>query len=488
MYPSPSGLTTFPRNTWQGPALTVGVTLLGGLLALFVGGTVALLGGVFPAIVFTVMGFGLLVLFNYRLGVWLLVLLIPFAATQLIPRQMLGVTGLNPVNALLVATVVGLAVAFAFQRGRVNLVPLPAVLLLYLAMIGLAALHGVFRVAEAPPMLNPDGQIEKLSQTTYVLDVLVKPAILLAVAWLAAVQVRNAGGARALVWAMALTVTILFTVVMIFLATSGLNLQVLASTRARGFLSWIGMHANELGLMANMMFAVLLFTALGAQTRGARLLLLAAAGMALLLAALTFSRGAFLGILVVAAYFLLTRRRFWQLFAGLLAVGLAALFLPDAFIERATTGLHQRDVTAITAGRFDDIWLHLWPWVWDSPVIGHGLSSTLWAPANISGAMLPVGHPHNAYLGVLMDVGLLGALIVIAFFWSMWRLFRRLKASHPDAFWRGLFEGGSVCILLLLVQGITDDRFVPTYPQYMMWLAYGLALGHAANLRQAKPT
>lgn len=202
--------------------------------------------------------------------------------------------------------------------------------------------------------------------------------------------------------------------------------------------------------------------------------------LAATLAALTFSRGAFLGLVLIGAYFLLSRRRIAQFGVGLIVILLLALLLPDAFVERATTGLHQRDVSAITAGRYDDIWHPLWPWVWESPLIGHGLGSTLWAPANQSGSMLPVGHPHSAYLGVLLDFGLIGAAIVVVFFASMWRLFMQLKKTHPDPFWRGLFEGGAVCLLLLLVQGLTDDRFVPTYPQYLLWLTYGLALGHVS--------
>ena len=40
---------------------------------------------------------------------------------------------------------------------------------------------------------------------------------------------------------------------------------------------------------------------------------------------------------------------------------------------------------------------------WEAPIIGHGLGSTSWATPNLRGEMLPVGHPHSAYLGVLLD-------------------------------------------------------------------------------------
>lgn len=461
------------------PALVV-IPLIGGFFAFIAGAFLALLGGVFPAIVLSVLALAAVVVLNYRIGVWLLVLLLPFAATYLIPRQMLGVTGLNPVNTLLAATLIGLVLAYALQRPRLLLVPLPKIFIIYLALLAFGAFMGSFRVEDAILQLNPKGQYESLTRTKYLLDVFFKPLVILIVAWLAAIHVRNGGG-KGLIWAIALAATILFTVIVTYLIVSGIGLQVLASSRARGFLSWIGMHANELGLMANMMFAVLLFTALGMQQGTQRLMLLVAAFFAATTAALTFSRGAFLGILVVVVFFLLTRRRFSQLALALVILAIVAIFLPEAFIERATTGLQQRDVSAITAGRLDDIWRPLWPWVWESPIIGHGLGSTLWAPANRTGAMLAVGHPHSAYLGVLLDLGLLGALIVAAFFISVWRLFRRLRQEHTDPFWRGVMEGGMACLLLLLVQGLTDDRFVPTYPQSMLWIVYGLALGFACR-------
>lgn len=157
------------------------------------------------------------------------------------------------------------------------------------------------------------------------------------------------------------------------------------------------------------------------------------------------------------------------------------MILPDAFVERATTGFATEDTQAITAGRLDTIWRPLLPTFWEAPILGHGLSSTPWATPNLRGTMLPVGHPHSAYLGVLLDLGMVGVPVVAAFFWSAWAMFRCLAKNHADPLWRGVFEGGAVCLICLAVQGLTDDRFVPTYPQAALWLCYGLALGQAQS-------
>ena len=46
-----------------------------------------------------------------------------------------------------------------------------------------------------------------------------------------------------------------------------------------------------------------------------------------------------------------------------------------------------------------------------SPLFGHGLQSVLWAPAMRMGEMIEVTHPHSAYLGALIDFGVVGAIL-----------------------------------------------------------------------------
>lgn len=452
------------------------------LLIAFAGGLTGLGGGFYAVAGTLVVLASAVILWNWRIGLWIAVLLLPFSATYIMPRQMLGIVGLNPMNGIVVATLGSIAIHGLFSRKSFKFPPVPRVFLIYLLMIIGAAAYGSFYAPLVGFQTDATGSLVAMSKTKYLLDVLVKPMIIILVTMLTAI-VASEGRGRSIIAAIALAAMAFFCIVAGYLVLSGTSLQVLASSRARGFLSWMGMHANELGLMSNMMFALLLFAAMGAKQGLLRLLLMAAAIAAAMTALLTFSRGAFLGMAVIIAYYLISRRKLGQLFLGVIVVALIALALPEAFIERATTGVANRDIGAITAGRLDDIWRPLWPWVWDSPIWGHGLSSTLWAPANLRGGMLPVGHPHSAYLGVLLDFGLIGLIAIGVFFLSMWRLFRNLKQSHPDPLWSGTFEGGMVCMLILFVQGISGDRFVPTYPQFALWLAYGLAMGHTVSLQ-----
>ena len=415
----------------------------------------------------------------YRIGVWLLVFLLPFAATKLIPREVLGIQGFNAVNCVLILTLLSLFVSFLAGRGVIQLVHLPRRFLAYVAVIALGACVGAGSAEHS--IIDPDLMAKPVTATTYLLDA-AKTMIILIVALLAATVARNGNG-RPLIWALATAYVALFLVIVAYVVINGISPQDLAFQDARGFLSWTGMHANEIGLQANLGLAILLFTARA--TRGVlpRLILFASAVAAGMMAALTFSRSAFIGLSLILGYYLLSRRRIGSfLFAFLIILG-ASLLLPDnPLVERATTGFGARDTDAITAGRVQYIWRPLLPTFWEAPIIGHGLGSTWWATPNLRGEMLPVGHPHSAYLGVLLDLGLLGIAVVGAFFWSVWKTFRRLSQHHVDSQWRGVFEGGMVALLCLAIQGVSEDSFTPTYAQAALWVCYGLALGHTQSM------
>jgi hypothetical protein len=120
-----------------------------GIFAVLVGGLIAIVGGVIPFFLYSFSIAALMILSNYRLGVWLLVFLLPFATTQLIPRQVFGVTGLNPINGLLAVTLLSLCLTSLFGRRVMQFIHLPRVLLVYVVVIALAASVGAGSVQHA---------------------------------------------------------------------------------------------------------------------------------------------------------------------------------------------------------------------------------------------------------------------------------------------------------------------------------------------------
>lgn len=467
----------------SGQTLQLGIILPAAFIAVLLGAAVALIGGIVPlAFVVVVAAVGL-VLANYRLGIWLLVFLLPFAATYLMPRQAFGVTGLNPVNVILALTLIAIVVRAAFGAGGLPLPRPPLIFVVFLVMLAIAAARGVPHAREAISVTNPDGFLEPQTPIKYLLDTYFKPMVLVIVIWLAAGRMMISPPPRTLIYAVAAPTFIYLALMIGFILYSGLNLTVLASSRSRGFLGWMGFHANELGVMGAMLTALLVFAAGTRVSRGSRTFLRLAAAAALITTLLTFSRAAFLGLVIAAVYFLVSRRRFGNLLLAVTVAALVLLLLPPEIYDRAFTGVSTGDSQAVTAGRLDHIWVPLIPFAGASPIVGHGLSSTMWAPANIHGDMLHVSHPHSAYIAAILDFGLVGVAIIAAFYVRMAKEFRHLMRAPESGEWRGYFEGAFVCLLMLVIIGFTNYHFDPTYETYPLWLSFALAQGLLAKRR-----
>ena len=65
----------------------------------------------------------LLVMRDFRVGVVLLIMMMPIGASQIFPRSMLGVTGLNPVNLLMVATLASFMIRGHMSGALARLAP-----------------------------------------------------------------------------------------------------------------------------------------------------------------------------------------------------------------------------------------------------------------------------------------------------------------------------------------------------------------------------
>jgi O-antigen ligase len=462
--------------------------VIAGVIASLLTGLVAgMFGGVVALIALLLVFFMAIAISDYRAGILLAVVLLPLSATNLIPRELFGITGFNPLNATLLMAVTSVLFMYLFHRGEIAIPKYPRVFWIYLATLALAAIHGAFHVSSIPAFYKALQIINFDTPAGYIRDIFLKPVLILVTAFMLSIAIRNAR--RPLVYLVPLfcSAMILPIAILAYLAVAGTSLTELALSESRGTLSVIGMHANELGLMFNMAFALTLFCFFSMPGGFGKCLMGLAIAVLIAAITLTFSRGAYLGFLAVVAYFLYTQRKFRIMLLGLVLIPATILLAPQAVVERATTGAQDRNIDTITAGRLDSIWRPLLPEVQSSPIIGNGLNSILWSDPARRGGILKVAHPHSAYLGVLLDLGLLGALVIILFFWHMRRLFNTLAERSNEPIWRGFFRGAVACILLLLVQGLTDDRFTPTFPQTFLWLAYGMALGLMARADAGAP-
>ncbi len=470
------------KVTRRGNSSSIVFFIFVGFLSIFLGLVCSVVSAVYAVMMLTIIVFIGIILYRYQFGVWIMLTSLPFVYTNFMPHQILGVKGLNPLNLFILITGFSMFLFQITKPDQFKLLTIPKPLKYYLFMITLAALGGSFFAHKSFPILDPNGVYVYMTAPLYIMDYYVKPIVIVIVAYMVGLYALNNNSAKILIWGQLTCYCLLFVILTFVILRSGISLSMLASPKGRSLLTWTGMHANELGLFFNFGLAFFLFSFLSVDGGWQRFWLFIGALCCGMMALVSFSRGAFLGLIFTGLYYFFTRRQIKPLIYGSIALIAILLLLPNEVYLRMSEGFTGVGGGAkdVSAGRIESIWMPLFPEFFNSPIWGHGLSSTLWADPIISGKVpirpLP-SHPHSAYLGVLLDFGLIGVVVVFYFFSSMWRLFRGVMKTYPDKFWRGYFEGASVCVLIFLVQGLTDDRFTPTSPQVYLWFAYGLGIG-----------
>lgn len=473
-----------PMSPLYAPPRTKGMwkLVLTALVVAVLSGAIAGLVGALPVLLLLMfLVSAVYAMFDYRLGVLAAVMVLPLAGTVIMPHSLGGMKGLNPLNLLALATIFSLLISIPFRRKPLLMPASARPFWYYVALLVFGGLWGAMHFSQKSVYTETAFD----SAPGYLRDVLLRPLLMLTITYVLAIAVANAKRPSrflVLIFIAALTLPL---VVIGFVAVSHVPLSVLASSTARTFLSRLGMHANEFGLLFNTVLALVLFCLFGKIGGWAKTMLLGLAGVLLVAILLTFSRGAFLGSALVVVFLLISQRRFRAMAAVICFVAAGSLFMPKAVVQRATTDISTGDVSTISAGRVEGIWVPLLSEIPRSPLIGRGMSSILWSEASRTGRIPPFGHPHNAYLGVLLDFGLLGVLVIGAFYRHIWTLYGRLAQRYQDTIWSEFFKGARVGILVMLIQLVTDDRFTPTSSQVFFWISYGVALGMSARLAVA---
>lgn len=462
-----------------------GIAAAVGVLALALGSGYALaLGELSGLYVALSLGAGVAILLDFRLGAVLMLVMLPIASSALFPHRLGGISGVDPLTLLCLATVVAYGVAGRL-RAPSPLVPGPLVWL-YIAPIVAAGLLGMGHVSqipsffyEAPRTLTFDTGPE------YLMNTVARPMVLVAVTLLIGAAAAQSQKPERFIVPIALSVWLIVLIQIGFVIVEGPSLAMLATSEERGFYTPIGLHANHLGRLHLYAFALLLFVWAETRRPGMKLFLMVTLGVLGIALLLTFSRAAIIGAVVVGALFLVWKFNARTLSLCLVLVTLAGVFGAEALYSRMTRGFgHGAD--AVSAGRIDGIWLPLLPEVLKSPLWGDGLRSTLWSFPMVNEAMLYVGHPHNAYLEALLDMGIIGLVLLMAFYLYVWKGFRALyKSERLNPELRGLFQGASAALVAFFVTNLVGSSLRPEVESSAyLWIAIGLMFGLRGLRRQ----
>jgi O-antigen ligase len=423
----------------------------------------------------------LVVLVDYRVGAVLLILMLPIADSNLFPHALMGMTGVNPVNMLLAGTLVSYAVRAGTGQQPGRLVQ-PQLIWLYMVPIIIGGAIGAFHVDQIVPFFTEELVVNFHNVPGYLRDMVMKPLFIPLFALLLGVAVARSEKAERYIVPIAASVWIIALVEIAFVAYSGVKLGALASPTMRGFFLAIGLHANDLGRLFAVAYALLLFTWWESKDQALKTFLFITMGVLAFALLLTFSRGAFVGFLLINALFLAWKFNFKTASLAIGAFAICALLMPGYVYNRVLLGVGEGDLDAVSAGRIDGIWLPLLPEVFKSPLWGNGLGSIMWSYPMQIDAMLAVGHPHNAFLEAMLDMGLIGLVVLLAYYLHVWRGFRALGSNaflSPEL--RGFFQGASAGLLSHLITGMAGSSLRPESEMVYLWMAIGVMYGLQAR-------
>lgn len=242
---------------------------------------------------------------------------------------------------------------------------------------------------------------------------------------------------------------------------------------------FIGIHANDYGVMFTLTIPVILGAVLSGKDKFLKTIAMIGACLAVLF---SYSRACYVATLLSLVLFsTLKVKRYIIILIPLII--LAPWITPDSVKERTQYGFtknlggHYHGTTGdyISAGRFS-MWARLFSEFIDNEkqvLMGNGRYSIYRTKARKLGIIRP-GHPHNAYLEVLFDTGILGMIVFALFygylFRSLLREYRRLKNSEYEK----LYFGGLVMFASYLILCIAGRSLFPEIRFFYFWLILGL--------------
>ncbi len=456
------------------------------LLSLILG-LVGAVGGWFSQalLVSILLPLGLLLL-SYRTGLYLCIIFLPVALSPLIPKA----GPLSLTNVLLLGTLLSFGVNWILARMSKKdiVVPIPREFVLYyLLPIAIAAMIGSFHLGEIPRAFLESRNFAAYGLKEYWISLYFKEHLIIAMAFVfaAAVVVRGSG----LGFAIATLVSGLLFVIGIFLVIllSGASLDVLRHNR--GFLSVMGTHNNQAGALLIVPFAVALFTREYVSGRLVRFMLAVAAFTIAVGILLTFSRGSFLGMLIVSLFYIWHFKRFLLGFFILSIAIMGLSVAPDAIRDRLMTGLgggssvsaQLQDTSGkddeLTAGRVY-IWSQRMSDIQRSPIWGNGLESGQWSDVVKSGKYY-LDNAHNLYLTILTDLGIIGLILMVLFYRYLWRLVSSLsKDERVTPMMRGYFLAILATLFALPITGVAGGDYLASTSRWYLWVGIGVAIGY----------
>ncbi len=247
-------------------------------------------------------------------------------------------------------------------------------------------------------------------------------------------------------------------------------------------------NPNVLGEYLIMLIPLMFALVIIADTRRCRFAFMLALAFAVGCLVYTWSRGAWLGIMIGMLIFLLmyTRKTLMVLIPGILAVPLVLWKFSDSSIVQRLTSIG--DMADSSTSYRVNIWRGVLDLLGDLWAGGIGIGLAPFReiyPAYSLEAIEAAPHAHNLFLQITVELGVVGLLVFLAviFFYAQ----KNLSVFVSDTRSRKLVPAALFCgTLAVLAQGMTDYIWYNYRVYLMFWLLVGLCSASVKNLTDTR--
>lgn len=264
------------------------------------------------------------------------------------------------------------------------------------------------------------------------------------------------------------------------------NLLSFSGVRGRGLLAEefrlsLGLHYNSVASILILAFPLSVYTARTGKSDLLGIVFRAAPFIIFFAGIVTQSRAALLSL--VASYAMIylleprdIKKKVMVIFSAIaLGVCLIAIALPSLLKVFDLGGAGQNPIDYLLSGRLESMWLPLTSEIFSSALrlsIGYGLYGVMLTDVYYLPNFYQASHAHNAYLNLVLDVGLIfsGAIIITAGIFLK-RIYAVLK-KRQSLVLIYLF----ISLLMYLVACLSGRSFFPSFGNFWVFIVMALAV------------
>jgi hypothetical protein len=411
-----------------------------------------------------------------------LILLLPISRTVLLSSPIM-MKGTEPI--ILIATMV---IFFALINIKYSVV-IPRYALIFILIILIVHTIAAFRSIPNLDAINWHQAMERgketLSISEHILKTLVRPLFYFLPIIVVIKYVKNTNNLEFIIKTLNLSVLICSISILFiyFLKVPGRN----ALEANQNYLYYLGLHRNAL---ANYIILGLPFFIARCFLKKNIFNLLSIC-LCIIAGGFLFSRTAYVNIILafMLYFFISKRKKFLPVLVAMIAFFLIFI-VSSVIIERASKGLDTMDKNEISAGRIEETWLPLINEYFNEPnklLFGNGRFATASSESAAKG-QIPAGrfHPHNMYLELILDSGIILFSLTISFFtFIMLQIFNSLKVIREKKT-REYQYAVFVSLTSYFLAGVTGRTLFPSGNNAFIWIILGLGIAIISMNRQFK--